>query len=783
MKNLKTASLLTLLLLAVVLTAQSSPAKKKHHIIPEPVSYTALGSSFKINAKTGIQISPSSKELGKMVELINERFSIYGIPQLKTSTNQTGIPEKNTILLSVGDYGDVIGREGYLLEINKKHISIKANTATGVFYGIQSLMQLLPEIPEKQVISQTGSVKLACCKITDYPRFPHRGLHLDVGRHMFPLAFIKKYIDIMSMYKINNFHWHLTEDQGWRLEIKKYPLLTETGAYRKSTATGKNTGQDNIFYGGFFTQDEAREIVAYAASRQVNVIPEIEMPGHALAALASYPHLGCTGGPYEVETTWGVFEDIYCGGNDEVFTFLENVLLEVMDIFPSKYIHIGGDEAPKNRWDVCDKCQKRIKDENLKGSHELQSYFITRMEKFLNKHGRQIIGWDEILEGGLAPGATVMSWRGTEGGIAAAKLGHDVIMTPSSHCYLDYYQADPGSEPFGIGGYNTLKNTYGFEPIPDVLSEKEGKHILGAQGNLWTEYIKKSDLVEYMVYPRAIALAEVNWSPKASRNWDDFIRRLTLHLPILDLKKVNYSKSAFGVYFNVIRNEQDKKLQIELSSDIPGAEIEYYTELNSQKSEVKEYTGPFYPEKSQTIYAYVDTDDKEPLKISKKEIIVHDAFGIIPTLNTLYDYRYTANGPSSLTDGMRASAQSFRKDWIGYLGTDADIILDLGATRDINTLSLGFLHNPGNWIFLPTGIEISFSEDGINYQPAKGVRPDLITPIDPKDVLYTVIDLRARARYIHVIARNLGICPVGHSGEGEKAWLFMDEIMVNYPLD
>ncbi|MBW6490936.1 MAG: beta-N-acetylhexosaminidase [Lentimicrobium sp.] len=783
MKNLKTTFTMTFVILSFSALAQFWSAKEKPHIIPQPVSYENGRSSFKINARAGIQISPSSKELGKMADIINERLGWFGIPQLKTTINHNNTPAKNTIWLSVGEYGDEIGKEGYLLEINRKYISVKANTATGVFYGIQSLIQLLPEAPEKQSILKSGSIKVASCNITDYPRFPYRGLHLDVGRHLFPVEFIKKYIDIMSMYKINNFHWHLTEDQGWRLEIMKYPLLTETGAYRKSTATGRNSGQDNMFYGGYYTQDEAREIVAYALARQVNIIPEIEMPGHALAALASYPHLGCTGGPYEVETTWGVFEDIYCGGNDEVFTFLQDVLLEVMDIFPSKYIHIGGDEAPKTRWDVCNKCQKRIKDENLKDSQELQSYFITRLEKFLNKHGRQIIGWDEILEGGLAPGATVMSWRGTEGGIAAARLGHDVIMTPGSHCYLDYYQGDPASEPFGIGGYNTLKNTYGFEPIPAELTEKEGNHILGAQGNVWTEYIKTSDLVEYMAYPRAIALAEVNWSPKEYRNWDDFIRRLTKHLPILDKNNLNYSKSTFGVNFSVIRNEKDKQLQIELVSDITGAAIKYYTELNNQTSTVMNYTGPFKPEKSKTIFAYVDNAGKEPLKISKKEIIVHDAFGIIPILNTLYDHRYAANGASSLTDGLRANAHSLRKEWIGYLGNDADIILDLGISKDINTLSLGFLHNPGSWIFLPVDVEVSFSNDGINYLPAAGMKPDFITPTDPKGILYTIIDLRARARYIHIIAKNRATCPVGHSGEGEKAWLFMDEIMVNYPRD
>ena len=373
-------------------------------------------------------------------------------------------------------------------------------------------------------------------------------MHLDVARHFMPVEFIKRYIDLMAMHKMNRFHWHLTEDQGWRIEIKQYPRLTEVGAWRDSTLVGHyGSGvYDGERHGGFYTQEEVREVVAYAQERFITVIPEIEMPGHSSAALAAYPELGCEPEKkYHVQSTWGVFEDIYCP-SETTFTFLENVLTEVMALFPSEYIHIGGDEAPKDAWRKSELAQQVIQREGLADEHELQSYFIRRIEKFLNKHGRQIIGWDEILEGGLAPNATVMSWRGIQGGIEAARQQHNVIMTPGSHCYLDHYQANPDTEPLAIGGFTTLEKTYSYEPTPAELSEEEARYILGAQGNIWTEYMHSGEKVEYMAYPRATALAEVVWSPKEKRNWTDFWRRLQTHFKRLDALGVNYADHYEG---------------------------------------------------------------------------------------------------------------------------------------------------------------------------------------------------------------------------------------------
>lgn len=438
-------------------------------------------------------------------------------------------------------YDSLIGDEGYYLSVNR-HIVVKANTASGLFYGMESLLELLPpQIYGHQQISDNLSIPRLL--ITDYPRFKYRGMHLDVSRHFFTPDSIKQYIDLLAMHKMNVFHWHLTDDQGWRIEIKKYPRLTQVGAWRKETIVGKHFHPyvgDGKRYGGYYTQEQIKDIVHYANLRHVTIIPEIEMPGHSIAALASYPYLGCTGGPYEVGTRWGVYHDVYCAGNDSVFTFLENVLTEVMELFPSKYIHIGGDEVPKDRWHNCPKCQARIRNLGLKDENELQSYFIRRIEKFLNAHGRYIIGWDEILEGGLAPNATVMSWRGEKGGIEAAKKHHYVIMTPSGYCYFDHYQYDPKTEPLAIGGYTPLSKVYSYDPVPKQLTPDEAKYILGAQGNVWTEYIPTFRRVEYMALPRMCALSEVVWTEPDRKDWQNFLRRLQQQFKRFDLMGVNY---------------------------------------------------------------------------------------------------------------------------------------------------------------------------------------------------------------------------------------------------
>lgn len=780
MANSLKAQFIYLMLAFSVLSTSVSGQKLKNSIIPKPVSYESGKGFFTITPSTQIVISPSSKELSKIADLLSERLRLKQVQEVQEKSGTT--ESLNTITLRLSQTNET-GKEGYKLIVSKKTITITANSGVGIFYGMQTLLQLLPPAVESRNPAVSFEKwKVSVCKIIDYPRFEYRGMHLDVARHFFPIEFIKKYIDLMSMYKINNFHWHLTDDQGWRLKIKKHPLLTEVGSVRSSTPIGRNTRDDNEPYGGFYTQEEAREIVEYASRRYVNIIPEIEMPGHAQAALASYPNLSCTGGPFEVWTKWGVSEEIFCAGNEEVFTFLEDVLTEVISIFPSKYIHIGGDEAPKTHWEECPLCQKRIQDEGLKDAHELQSYFITRIEKFLNKNGRQIIGWDEILEGGLALGATVMSWRGTEGGVKAARLGHQAIMTPGFPCYFDHYQSNPAGEPLAFGGYNTLKSVYLYEPVPDMLLTDEAKNIIGSQGNLWTEYIPEASQAEYMAYPRALALAEVNWSAKESRNWQDFLNRFYQHTARLKERQVNYSKSSFNVNISTGPDPESGEMSVFLNADIPDSEILYSLNSTGETPDTR-YKGPFKINKTLKVSALLKVKGSIPGNVTERNIFVHDAYGRLPVLNTTYSQKYAANGPSTLTDGCRAHPLALGSDWLGYFGNDADMLIDLEQETEISNVNIGFLYNPDSWIFLPTDVEIGLSSDGIHFTPAGGMRPELLTIREPVVIDYNHVRINTSARYLRIVARNRGTCPEGHPGVGQKAWIFLDEIMVNYSSD
>ena len=508
--------------------AGSKPADPNLGIIPAPLHVQRHSGYFQLSAKTVILASDSVTRHN--ADMLNGYLKAnYGF---ELPVHPGAAKYRSEIILATDSLQEA--QEAYRLNVSKKLIRITGGHGAGVFYGIQSLIQMIRA-------GKDGTLDVPCSEIQDAPRFQYRGMHLDCGRHFFPVSFIKEYIDLMSRYKFNTFHWHLTEDQGWRLQIKKYPRMTEIGSRRSETVIGHNSSQyDHTPYGGFYTQDEAREIVAYAKARYITVIPEIEMPGHALAALASYPLLGCTTGPYQVGTRWGVFSDVYCAGKESTFQFLENVLDEVMKIFPSHYIHIGGDECPKIRWKQCPYCQKRMKDLGLTSEDQLQSYFVQRIEKYLNEHGRAIIGWDEILEGGLAPNATVMSWRGESGGIAAAKQHHNVIMTPGNWCYFDHGQGDPREEPQNIGGYLPMSKVYSYNPVPAQLSPDERKYIIGVQANVWTEYIPSVSECEYMVLPRMLAMSEVAWTSLKNKNYGDFLERLPAQLQYLDKKHVHF---------------------------------------------------------------------------------------------------------------------------------------------------------------------------------------------------------------------------------------------------
>lgn len=603
------------LALAAVLAGCGGPhALTSYHVLPAPRALEPGSGSFELNASTSVVVAD-----GDDGELM--RLGEFWAGPVRAATGfalpvaAAGGEDGGTIRLSLGGEGP---EESYNLSVSGDGVDLSAPGHAGIFYGLQTLTQMLPpEVaagggPAGGAVAEDGGggpagegadragrpagtgppLEIPEAEIHDAPRFPYRGMHLDVARHFFGPDFVKRYIDLLARYKINRFHWHLTEDQGWRIEIERYPRLTEVGAWRDETHEGHGREDfqgDGTPHGGFYTKEEIRDIVAYAADRYVTVIPEIEMPGHSTAALAAYPELACTEGPFEVARTWGVFEDIYCP-KEETFEFLQNVLLEVMELFPSEYIHIGGDEAPKARWEESPVARAVMEREGLADTDELQSWFIRRIERFLNSHGRRLIGWDEILEGGLAPDATVMSWRGTEGGIEAAKEGHDVIMTPTSHLYFDYYQGDPESEPLAIGGFLPLERVYAFEPVPDELTDTEAGHVLGAQGNVWTEYMKTPKHVEYMVFPRLFALSEIVWAPEDVRNLEDFQRRLPWHLEYLDALGVGYRIPDVGGL------EEDRLTledEVELSLAAPArGTIRYTVDGTEPDASSPAYAGP-----------------------------------------------------------------------------------------------------------------------------------------------------------------------------------------------
>ncbi len=510
-------------------------------LIPRPVKLTPADGAFTLTADTPIVAHGPALTLGHTLAQAIAPATGYWLPVTPSSSGT------KAIALELAPHLAHLGAEGYLLNVTPEAVMLRAPQPAGLFYGVQSLLQLLPPEILREAKVENAVWTIPCVQIKDYPAFGWRGAMLDVGRHFMPKAFVKKFIDLLALHKLNTFHWHLTEDQGWRIEIKQYPRLTEVGAWRRETVIGKpdeanpqNDRFDGKPHGGFYTQDDVREIVAYAQARYVNVVPEIEMPGHAQAAIAAYPELGNTGQPVEVGTTWGIYENVY-SVQESTLQFLQNVIAEVLALFPSPFIHIGGDECPKAQWKASPQAQARMKDLGLKDEEELQSYFVRRMDEFLTRHGRRLLGWDEILEGGLAPNATVMSWRGEQGGISAARAGHDVVMAPNTSTYLDYYQSkDQSQEPLTIGGLVTLETVYAYQPIPHELESEEARHVLGAQAQLWTEYMPDARHVEYMAFPRLCALAEAVWTPNAAKDYADFTRRLTTHLKRLNILDVNY---------------------------------------------------------------------------------------------------------------------------------------------------------------------------------------------------------------------------------------------------
>ena len=593
-----------LIALTVLSCSQKVQAPVAPQIIPLPAHLQMLDGSFRITADTPIWVD-GPDEFSRTAGFLAERFETVTGKPLKFAE---AFPQRGGIYFM---QADGYPAEGYLLRVENDRILIESSDGAGAFYALQTLLQLLPAdcLSDSRVSGADWTVPAV--DIEDAPRFPYRGMHLDCCLHFFDVDFLKKYIDVMAFHKVNRFHWHLTEDQGWRLEIKKYPLLTEKGQWRKETVIGSLSSgvYDGTPYGGYYTQEQVRELVQYAAERYVTIIPEIELPGHALAAISCYPELSCgLEDHYETATKWGIFKQVYCP-KEETFAFLEDVFDEVIDLFPSELIHIGGDECPKASWKECPHCQALIRREGLKDEFELQSWFIQRMEKYINSKGRQIIGWDEILQGGLAPNARVMSWLGEEGGIKAAQQHHEVVMAPYPKYYLDYWQADPDSEPLAMGGPTLLRTMYEYNPVPEVLDMEQRKYIIGVEGCVWTEYMPTPTRVEYMAWPRMCAIAESGWS-SAPKDWDAFTRRLETHLGRLDELGVGYCKAFYDPFIELRKDTEYSKVAI-LSVDAPDAEIHYTLDGSAPTPASPVYAGPFAINRQQRVTAAAFRDGKQ----------------------------------------------------------------------------------------------------------------------------------------------------------------------------
>ena len=731
-------------------------------IVPKPTSMRITATVFPLSSSTRILVD-SGEEAGRLGEYLSQLIrKATGL--ILPVSERKGNPDdwKRGIILTAEGAQASLGAEGYTLSIKPGGVLLRAKAFQGIFYGIQTIRQLLPPAAPEPAVAASfpASVSLPCVEVEDIPRFSWRGLNLDCGRHFMTKDFVKRYIDLLAEFKMNRLHWHLTEDQGWRIEIKKYAEFTRKGAWRKT--------EDGVVYGGFYTQDDIREVVSYAQSRYVMVVPEIEMPGHSVAALASYPELSCTGGPFEVQNYWGVHPDVYCAGNEKTFEVLEGVLSEVADLFTAPYIHIGGDECPKDRWKACPKCQARIKAEGLKNEAELQSYFIKRIERFLLTKKRRIIGWDEILEGGLAPQATVQSWRGFEGAVAAAKSGHDTIVSPTRFTYFDYDLKT-----------TDLRKAYSFEPVPQGLDPAARRHILGGECNMWTERAPQ-ETIDGKLFPRILAIAERLWSPETARNFDEFQRRVWRQVERLAIEGLQAGDETHSVSLLPSFSVEAKTLSIALKPEESGLDLRYSTDGSRTTSQSPRYASPVAVTASGRLEARAFKEGKpygEPVSLS---FAVHQAWGKAVRHEYPVSAKWAGRGAWGLTDGIRGPADMTDPGWQGFEGTEMDAVVDLGEAKPVQSISVGFLQDSSRAIFMPPSVEFFVSEDGTNFRPV-GSAANTMAKDDPDS---TVRDFSVRfepvqCRYVRVLARTIGVCPAGHPLVSLKAWLFADEIIVD----
>ena len=737
-----------------LLTSQlfSNSEEKTPPLIPLPQNFELLNGEFPLSPSTMV-ISPS------------KMLSDYFIGQIKRLTGITlecnAEETYNKIILEYREAPEYENKEAYSLNITKDEVKIIASNDIGLFRGIQTFFQLIPPSAKKE---QNGKdVSLQCCKISDSPEFGWRGLNLDCCRHFMSKDFIKRYIDILAYYKFNTFHWHLTEDQGWRIEIKKYPKLTEVGAWRKEA--------DGSVYGGFYTQEDIKEIVAYAESRFIQVIPEIEMPGHALASLASYPENSCTGGPFEVTTIWGVHKDIYCAGRESTFEFLQNILDEVIELFPGKYIHIGGDEAPKDRWKECPQCQARIKEEGLKDEHELQSYFIKRMVNYLHSNGKEVIGWEEIIQGGLAPGIIVQSWLTYESAIEAVRSGNSVIFSPTSHTYFDY---DPSNFD--------LQNVYSFNPIPKELVGDERKLILGSEANMWSERAPQ-ETIDSKLFPRLLALSEVLWkNPNGTENradYEEFHSRVKEHYSDLTALGIKYGRES-KIFDPVITYSKDNnEFTIEIKQGQEDVEIVYTTDGSDPVKTSTKYSSTVVIQNSTLLKIAAFKNDQIIGNIWELPLYFHLGLHAQIDLKNKYHERYQDVGDITVLDGIKGINDFRYGRWQGYEGVNFEAVIDLGEEKDVSKISANFFFDSSSWIFLPEKVKVYLSSDGENYSNEKIILNDI--PQKNSEVLikeFTAEYDTLKTRYIKVIGESIKVCPEWHPNAGQPCWLFIDEILI-----
>lgn len=749
-------------------------------IIPKPTAMTAGAGHF--------ELTKDSKIYSR-----GELEAQYLQQELKRSTGidleitpYTDEATDGIILQLTTEETEDSGSEAYTIDVTTAKVMINASTTAGLFYGIQTLLQLMPvEVYSPEVANNVDWI-VPAVHIEDNPRFKWRGYMLDVSRHFFTVEDIKKNIDWLSQHKMNRFHWHLIDDQGWRIEIKKYPELTEKAAWRVDNEDkdwGARPAQkegEKTTYGGYYTQEQIREVVKYAAERHITVVPEIEMPAHVTCMFAAYPELSCQGKELTVPSggLWPI-TDIYCAGNDKTFEFIEDVMKEVVALFPSEYIHIGGDEADKREWDDCPKCQARMRKENLKDSHELQSYFISRVEKILNGLGRNLIGWDEILEGGLAPNATVMSWRGMGGGIKAAKSKHNVVMTPTSHCYFDYYQGPRELEPQAFNADLPIKRVYSFNPVPEELTAEEAKYILGGQANLWTEQVQTSEHQQYMTYPRIAALAEAVWTPLENKDWNNFSDRLLVQMRRYDLQGINYARSAFNVTPKSKFDPATKNITVKLDAECIIGDIHYTTDGSDPTDNSPIYKDPFKLTKSCVVKCAQFSNGEQLSLTNSSDFFVHLATAKPVTYITKYSDKYKGQEANTLNNSTLGSSSFSDGEWQAWFGEDMIISIDLESKKEISTIIAGHFHDAGSWIFLPTKIEYFTSDDGKEWSRAGEVNNDY--DIKGKSTIKRYkLELATpiKARYVKVISSILKEAPEWHTGAGKPVWLFADEVVV-----